>query len=194
MRNLMRDKSGQPRWPLRSMTLVQTLAFAICISASATATEAQVPGELNIRTFCNAVDSKVPAGTFSHDTVLYFYQDMLVEAAGVSASDSPEIAYGKIRLFMDANSASLVCNLTNFNPRNGNVYKLAVARQFDGFIHDALDNWHVDLNQVDVADSKTVLDYITDRRATAGPTYARTLDRYYARFRAAGARHARELR
>ncbi len=151
-------------------------------------------GELNIRTFCNAVDSKVPAGTFSHDTVLYFYQDMLVEAAGVSASDSPEMAYDKIRLFMDANSASLVCNLTNFNPRNGNVYKLAVARQADGFINDALDNWHVDLNQVDATDGKTVLDYISDRRATAGPTYARTLSRYYDRFRAAGARHASELR
>lgn len=158
------------------------------------AAQAQQPQPMNFRSFCGAVEVSVLENNPTRDEVLYRYQTMVYEAAGVSPDDSLEVAYAKSRAFMDANHSSLICNTLNFNPRNGNIYKLAVARQFDGFIHDALDNWHLDLNQVDVADGKTVLDYIADRRATAGPTYARTLDRYYTRFRAAGARHASELR
>eukprot|EP01034_Spumella_vulgaris_P002641 gene2641-3425_t len=60
---------------------------------------------------------------------------------------------------MNANAASLVCNMTNFNPRNGSILNLAVARQADDFIGDAVVNWKVDLNQIDAIDGKTVLDY-----------------------------------
>ena len=190
---MLRGFFDQRIWFCRLGRLVRLAAYTICIAFTPAAAEARVPGEFNLRTFCNAVDSKVPAGAFLHDTVLYFYQDMLMEAAGVLADDSPEIAYEKIGAFIDANAASLVCSMVNFNPRNGNIYKLAVARQFDGFIHDVLDNWRVDLNQIDATDGKTVLDYIADRRTTAGPTYALILQRYYDRFRAAGARHASEL-
>ena len=83
---------------------------------------------------------------------------------------------------MNANAASLVCNMTNFNPRNGSILKLAVARQADDFIGDAVVNWKVDLNQIDAIDGKTVLDYITDQRTNAGPTFVTMLNRYYKLF------------
>jgi len=94
---------------------------------------------------------------------------------------------------MYANAASLVCNMSNFNPRNSSILKLAVARQADDFIGDAVVNWKVDLNQIDAIDGKTVLDYITDRRTNAGPTFVTMLDRYYKLFSDGGARHALEL-
>ena len=165
----------------------------LSLSLSALPAQAQQPGTLDYGSFCTAIDSKALETHPIHDTILYQHQTMVYEAAGVLAGDSPEVAYEKARRLLDANAPSLTCNLVNFNPRNGNVYKLAVARQADEFINDALNDWHVDLNQIDATDGKTVLDYISDRRATAGPTFARTLDRYYTRFRAAGARHAREL-
>lgn len=187
-----RDFSPSPR-PDRSGRLMRAAALAGCISFLPAAVQARQQEGFNFGSFCTAVDSKVLTVRFTHDTVLYQYQDMLVEAAGVLPADSAEVSYEKIRVFMDANASSLTCNMINFNPRNGNIYKLAVARQADGFIDDALDHWNVDLNHVDATDGKTVLDYIVDRRSNAGPTWARTLDRYYARFRAAGARHASEL-
>jgi hypothetical protein len=190
----MRGGTSQYRRPGIAQWLDWVAAFAICIAVSPAAAEAQEQAEFNYRSFCTALDSKALENMPTHDTVLYQYQTMLYEAAGVTPQDSPEVAYERTKVFLNTNAASLVCNIVNFNPRNGNIYKLAVACQADGFINDALDNWHVDLNQVDATDGKTVLDYITDRRATAGPTFARILDRYYARFRAAGARHASELR
>ena len=189
----MRGGTSQYRRLGVSRWLNCVAVFVICIAFTPAAAQAQVQPEFNYGSFCTAVDSKEMEPRPTHDTVVYQYQTMLYEAAGVTPQYSTEVAYERTRAFLDANAGSLVCNMVNFNPRNGNVYKLAVARQADGFIDDALDNWHVDLNQVDATDRKTVLDYITDRRATAGPTYARILDRYYARFRAAGARHASEL-
>lgn len=172
---------------------VGVLASAIFLTLVARQSEAEPAARFNFASFCNAVESKVLSNRFTHDSVLYAYQDMLVEASGVARQDSTETANRKIGVFLNANAASLTCNMTNFNPRNGNIYKLAVARQVDGFIDDALDNWRVNLNQIDATDNKTVLDYIRDRQDTAGPTYARTLGRYYDRFRAAGAKHRIEL-
>ena len=191
---MLRGSFDQRIWFGRIARLVRLAVYAICIASTPAVAEAQEREAFNFASFCTAVDSKEISPAPLHETVLYQYQDMLVEAAGVLASDSPEIAYDKIRLFMDASAPSLVCNMINFNPRNGNILKLAVARQSDEFIWDALTNWRVDPNQIDATSGKTVLDYITDRRATAGPNFARALDRYYAQFRAAGARHARELR
>lgn len=177
-------------------TAIWDLRFAMMCAgfglSLTTATHAQ-DRSFDFPSFCTAVDSKEMSPAPLHPDVLYQYQDMLVEAADVRPLDSSDVLNEKIRIFLNANSSSLVCNMVNFNPRNGNVYKLAVARQADDFITDALQHWRVDLNQIDATDGKTVLDYIADRRATAGPTYARTLGRYYDRFRAAGARHASEL-
>lgn len=172
--------------------LVGIFWFSLILGSSSA--HAQQSGTINFGSFCTAVDSKVLENNPTRDDVLYRYQTIVYNAAGVLADDSNEVAFQKSKAFMDANAASLVCNLINFNPRNGSILKLAVARQSDEFIWDAVVNWKVDLNQIDVTDGKTVLDYITDRRASAGPTFARTLDRYYKRFRDGGARHAHELR
>lgn len=160
----------------------------------ASVSSSAVAGPFNPRSFCTAVESKALELNPPHATVLYQYQTELAVAADVLESDSEAVLNAKIRKFINANMPRLTCNMINFNPRDGNILKLAVARQFDGFINDALDQWKIDLNQIDKADGLTVLDYIRDRRALAGPTYARTLGRYYERFRRAGAKHASELR
>ena len=183
---------ARPTWVGIPARLAAVSAFALGLLLSSPASSQQA-GAMNFRSFCGAVEYKVLENHPTRDEILYRYQTMVYNAAGVLPEDRLEVAYQKTKAFMDANAAFLTCNTLNFHPRNGNIYKLAVARQADGFINDALDNWRVDLNQIDATDGKTVLDYIADRRAMAGPTYARTLNRYYARFRAAGARHAREL-
>ncbi len=190
---MLRGFFDRPIWFGRIAPLTKLAVFAIPMGLTPAAAEAQERVAFNFASFCTAVDSKELEPNTRHDTVLYQYQNMLIEAAAVAPHDSPEDAYGKIRAFMNANAASLTCNMVNFNPRNGNVLKLAVARQFDEFIWDALTNWRVDPNQIDATDGRTVLDYITDRRATAGPNFARALDRYHEAFRAAGARYASEL-
>ena len=191
---MVRLASGGSR-PSRAAGLASlAVALGMCVAPSLAAAAPKQGSGLDFGSFCTAVEAKVLENHPAHDTILYRHQNLVYDAAGVAPHEKPETAYEKVRAFLDANASSLTCNLINFNPRNGNIYKLAVARQSDGFIDDALDNWHVDLNQIDATDGKTVLDYIADRRATAGPTYTRILDRYYNRFRAAGAKHAAELK
>lgn len=151
------------------------------------------PNELNIPTFCNAVDSKVLETDPTHDNILYRYQTMIYAASCVVSSDSDDVIKSKVQNFWNRYHDRLTCNLTNFNPRNGSILKLAVARQSDDFINDSISSWQVGLNHVDTVDNGTVLDYIEQRKTNAGPTFARTLQRYYDRFRAAGAKHRREL-
>jgi len=176
--------------------IAQLGLFGFCwlsLILSSSEAYAQQSGTMNFGRFCTAADSKELEPNPTRNDVLYQYQTMVYEAGGVLPDDSDAVAFQKSKALMYANAASLVCNMTNFNPRNGSILKLAMARQADDFIGDAVVNWKVDLNRIDATDGKTVLDYITERRSSAGPTFARTLDRYYKLFRDGGARHAHEL-
>ncbi len=151
------------------------------------------PNELNVGSFCTAVDSKALETDPSHDSILYQYQSMIFAASCVLTNDSDEIIRSKVQNFWNRYHDRLTCNMINFNPRNGSILKLAVARQSDSFIDDSIASWQIGLNHVDTVDNGTVLDYIEQRKTNAGPTFARKLQRYYDRFRAAGAKHRREL-
>ncbi|RZI60467.1 MAG: hypothetical protein EOP94_01555 [Zymomonas sp.] len=144
--------------------------------------------------FCVSVDAKVLENRPFHDTILYRWQTDLYQFAGVTATDTVATINLKVGRYMNANIGQLTCNMINFNPRNGNIYKLAVARQNDDFLSDATHHWTaVNFNHVDKTDGKTVLDYVEQRRQLAGPLFTRALDRYYGWLRKAGAKHAREL-
>ncbi|MES2526951.1 MAG: hypothetical protein V4598_07675 [Bdellovibrionota bacterium] len=151
------------------------------------------PNQLNVASFCTAVDSKEIEPNPSHDSILYQYQTMIFNASCVVPGDSNASIRSKVQNFWNRYHDRLTCNMVNFNPRNGSILKLAVARQSDEFIDDSITAWQVGLNHIDSVDNGTVLDYIEQRKTNAGPTFARALQRYYDRFRAAGAKHRREL-
>ena len=78
---------------------------------------------------------------------------------------------------------------------NGNILKLAVARRFDSVIENAAQVWKVNLNVVDDSDKKTVLDYVQDQiKVFKNTRNEAELQGYYKVFRAAGAKHASELK
>lgn len=148
-----------------------------------------------VRNLCAAVESQSVQLNPSPSYIRYNYESQLAVAAGVISTDTRETAHRKIGAYLDENMPYLLCNQFNFNPRNGNILKLAVAKNSGSFIRAALQDWRIrQLNQVDATDGKTVLDFIQDRRAAAGESsLGRTLSRYYEQFRAAGALHASEL-
>ena len=155
----------------------------------------ECPNQLNAVAFCSAVESKLTETQPIHSSVRYRYQNLIYTAACIVSGDSNETIRAKIQNFWNRFHGEMTCNQYNFNPRNGSVLKLAVIRQSNRFIDDALSNWRIGLNHVDETDHLTVLDYIELRKAQAGPTspMAVTYQRYYDRFRSAGAKHSREL-
>lgn len=148
----------------------------------------------SIASLCSAVDAQILTIEPQHSLSLYAYQDILGAWAGVDASDTPEVANQKIGRYLNTNLPHMTCSTPNFVPAGGSLLKLAVARQSSDFIGYVLSDWKVNLNYIDKIDGRTVLDYIRDRRRANGPAgFGRTLDNYYRRFRAAGAKHASEM-
>jgi TPR repeat protein len=152
-------------------------------------------GVLDTKDLCAGVAEQTLELEPRHDTVLYMYQSELYDAAGVVKSDSEAVLNAKVKKLLDARMPELLCNQLNFVPANGNILKLAVARQNDDFIFRVLNDWKPDLNQVDAADGRTVLDYIAWRRDTYRPEQSayKSYQRMYDDFRKAGAKLRSEL-
>ena len=153
------------------------------------------PNQLDVAGFCTAVETKVLENNPTHANITYLYQSMIYSASCIEASDSDVTIKAKVQNFWNTYHSKLSCNTSNFSPRDGNILKLAIARQSGSFINDAITTWGVGLNHVDKVDSATVLDYIEKRKLQTGTasSFGKTLQRYYDKFRAAGAKHSREL-
>lgn len=174
---------------------IATLALAIPTAAQAQPASPRMAGTLHVQNFCSAVQHEVPELEPKHDSVAYQYETLLYDAAGVVRSDSEAAIATKVRAFFDRHGREVTCDFVNFTPRFGNILKLAVIRQTDSFVYRALDQWKIGINQVDRADGETVLDYIVRKRTEAGSNQVlvRIYQKYYDRFRAAGAKLRSEL-
>ena len=184
-------------WEPRMLRVMVALALALAlgIAGPAAAQERLKIGDLDIGNFCAAVSNPLAEMSPKHPSIRYQYQNLLADAARVLPTDTDDQIYAKIGVFINANAGKMRCSQPDFNPNNGNIFKLAVSRQSNRFIDDILARWKVDLNLIDEVDGKTVLDFIVEKRTeySPGSPFERTLDRYYNRFRAAGAKHRSEL-
>ncbi len=183
---------------MRGFIAMLALAGTAALAAPGSAQEKpnwRFDGVLDPRELCAGVATQTVEFEPRHDTVLYMYQSELYDAAGVVKSDSEEALNTKVRKLLNERMPQLLCNQFNFVPANGNILKLAVARQNDDFIYRVLNEWKPDLNQVDAADGRTVLDYIAWQRDRYGPTQSahRSFQRMYDDFRKAGAKLRSEL-
>jgi hypothetical protein len=176
-------------------SFVASTAVAAPNSAQPPAVSQVYTRETLARDLCAAVISQSGEGAPFHSSIMYIYQTIIMTEAGVLSTDTREEVARKVRVWFNANSPRLLCNHFNFPLYNGNILKLAISSQSDSFIDDAIRRWRVDLNNVDAVDGETVLDYIVQMRVDAGSNASlnRMYTRYYDRFRAAGALHAREL-
>lgn len=174
------------------------LAGAAALSSQVSAQEKpnwRFDGKLDPKELCAGVATQTLEIEPRHDTVLYMYQSELYDAAGVVQSDSEAVLNAKVRKLLNERMPELLCNQVDFIPANGNILKLAVARQNDDFIFHVLNDWKPDLNQVDAADGRTVLDYIAWQRDRYAPEQSahRVYQRMYDKFRKAGAKTRAEL-
>lgn len=124
----------------------------------------------------------------------YVYWRRVMRAACVDiGKDTPEAVARKVSAMWQTYEKDLECNSLQFDIPNGNILKLAVMKNFDAFLHDAI-AWRVDLNKVDDLDGRTVLDYTRYHmeRSRGGALESRYKS-YYDLLRKAGARHWDEL-
>lgn len=142
---------------------------------------------------CNAVSDQI-AQTDPASPDKYSYQTKIRAAACVEPEDDDALVRGKVQAFWNAHHAGLHCSQLGFSIENGHLLKLAIENNSKDFINDAVRKWQVDLNHVDAADGRTVLDYVVDERARArGTNLEPTLERYETLLRKHGAKRRSEL-
>lgn len=135
--------------------------------------------------------------TTHRDDVLgtrYAYQQEIYQASCIVPADSPDARREKIREFWRRSGASLTCTQLDFTVKDGHLLKLAVQKNAQDFVEEAVLDWKVDLNQVDASDHRTVLDFVAAEQVrSAGTNRARIYKKYFDLLRENGAKFSREL-
>lgn len=148
----------------------------------------------NPKHFCGDVGSKSPYkgndGNFD-----YVFQQVMFESAcaDIENMSEKEIAQ-KLREWWDLYKDKLLCDSLQFNVTYGSVFKYAIYGGVTSFVDDAI-YYKLDLNFVDKADGRTVLDYTKDElyKQTTSSPIRKVLQEYYDKLRNAGAKHKSEL-
>ena len=167
--------------------------FTLCTSLSCKAaneSETSCPATQKLKNICMTIGGRMPGRDGKNK---YLYQTKFYEAACVTSTDTKDVIRRKIRELWRISGSRLKCTATSFDVFDGNILKYAFSEEFEDFLNDVID-WGVDLNQVDISDNQTVLDYVQSyiNRARGGPLEQRYRN-YYEKLRDAGALHAREL-
>lgn len=196
------------------MTSAGLLALILAIGCPATASAellAKPPGPLSaegIEQMCNAVSDQIlsdrgVAFAKEHDSDgifppagqgMYAYEVILTSAAGATASDTPQQTKTKLQRYWLDNRADFGCSQLGFSIRRGNVAKLAFERASKVVIADFLRRWNLDMNFIDPADGKTVLDYVEGQLAESrGEPIEGLVQRNFDLLVRSGAKRAAEL-
>lgn len=148
----------------------------------------------NPKIFCGEVGAK---GSYKgiDSNFDYSYQKIMYESACADVENmSEQEANQKLREWWDLYKDKLLCDTVQFNVPNGSVFKFAIRGNLSSFIDDAI-YAKFDLNFVDKADDRTVLDYTRDeiKKHSETSPIKKVLEGYYQKLRNAGAKHKSEL-
>ena len=187
---------------LPSSLRLSAAVSAACISlALATPSPAAPPSQMaalspgQVVQLCNAVSDQILSrrgvqfdlehgdeGLFPpRGAGMYMYEEMVHTEAGVDPGDGPDQVREKIQQFWLNNRDQLACQQLGFSVIRGNVAKLAFERSSNHVINDFIRRWNLDLNFIDPADGKSVLDYVEgelekSRGTSAEPIWQRYRD------------------
>lgn len=146
-----------------------------------------------LRGMCGSVASMHPDSE-PQGRYRFIYQRKLLQASCADPTkDSEEQIAKKINAVWTKNEDSLKCSGGQFDLDNGSIIKFAVNMKFDVFIHDVA-KWKINLNKIDQADGKTVLDYVQVQiERNKGTANEPVLKNYYETLKLAGAKHKKDL-
>lgn len=177
-------------------TTIAILLFLIIpqVLSAQNTSEDCTPSMPNPKHFCGDVGSKSPYkgvdGNFE-----YVFQEVMYKAACIDIETMSDKEIGeRLRKWWDLYKDKLLCDSMQFNVTYGSVFKYAINVGVTAFIDEAI-YYKLDLNFVDEADNRTVLDYTRDelKKHDEKSAIGKTLQEYYTKLRKAGAKHRSEL-
>lgn len=113
--------------------------------------------------WCGDIAGKFKVNREESNYFEYVYEKRLWQMAGVRIGiDNEETTKQKIQLWWSKYKTKCKCDSVSFNVPNGNILKFAITKNATDFINNLVLNYDLDINFTDPADSKNLLDYISD--------------------------------
>lgn len=145
--------------------LITSAAFAVTLSGGAPAQPERSWQRYDPEMVCGYIDNQVTEYE-NGDDIKFRFETIIEGLAGVDDGDSPETKSLKINELWRRRHSELTCSTGSFfSVSRGSVIKFAVSRKANMFITNVTRYWKLlpeHLNRVDIADGKTVLDYVYD--------------------------------
>jgi len=156
------------------------------------------PSETDFTRVCNSIyDKKSP--TDVNAIIAYKYQEDLYKMSCVDISiDSKDVIYEKIRCMWNKNKEKFRCfQYDGVSVPNSNVLKFCMDVNFSTFLVTAVKKYKLELNFIDPADGKTIMDFLDSQlKSYRNADYvdkANEYQRIYELLKANGAKHSSEL-
>lgn len=168
--------------------LLAALSFLVPMGAIA----AECPQRTKVLSLCSEVQERVEQDPPINGNKYAYYRSIL-EASCLTGNEPNEVLNHNVQAMWESLSTELVCTGAGTDVQGGSIIKFAVHTDNGHFIHDVT-KWGIDLNQIDRADGRTVLDYVKDSISKyEGSAVETKLRYYYDKLVRAGAKHRSEL-
>lgn len=143
------------------MKIFITIALMLILGTAAFAQgEPPIPSKTDLDQFCLNVTLKTKAPEKYEDKFTYLFEKRFFQLAGMDLdNETVEAAKPKMQRWWDKYKTKLTCNALGFNVPMGNLLKYAIDRPFMNILYFAGEH-ELDINFIDPADQKTVLDYV----------------------------------
>ncbi|RYG89559.1 MAG: hypothetical protein EON59_01415 [Alphaproteobacteria bacterium] len=188
-------KSGNSRRTIRGLAFAACCQLVLSTGAQAQSSSVATRGPYDLsqlRGICSFVYDRArqPAGSVYY----YSFQKMMADAAGAQPDDDVDARRIRVRYLWLDNQHAFRCTAQNFNLSNGNLLKYSVRSRSFEFIVAAIEDWHLELNFIDLADHRTILDYVArEAEANDGNSDSATINSYLDALREVGAKHCFEV-
>ncbi len=136
------------------------------------------PKPTDYKAFCDSISIQEKPTNADKEYFSYGYEKRLMDLSCADVSKEPrEVAAEKVSKMWSKYNKNFRCQSSTFNVEKGSVLKFAVVQGFAPFLETIVGTYQMDINFVDPADNKNVLDYVNAELkkalATEGPNHPR---------------------
>ncbi|MGS0746899.1 hypothetical protein [Halpernia sp. GG3] len=125
--------------------------------------ECQTPTRDDYKLLCGDVASKAKVDEKETKYYEYVYEKRILQLSCVNLEvDDDQTIKRKVQQFWNKYKTNCTCDSVSFNIPNGNILKFSIAKNFLDFLDTFVLNYNLDINFIDPADGKNLLDYLND--------------------------------
>ena len=126
------------------------------------------PKPTDIKALCDCISVHEKPTEADKPYFDYGYEKRLMNMAGADVTkESREACTEKISKWWDKYKTLFRCQSSSFDVEKGSILKFAVVQGFAPFLETIVGTYQMDINYIDPADNRNVLDYVNDELTKA---------------------------